>query len=73
MIYTLMELAKNPEIQERLQEELLEKIPVEGLTYECIPNLTYLHQVVSETLRIYPPAPVIDRVANEKYKVTSYT
>ncbi|XP_068202553.1 cytochrome P450 3A25-like [Palaemon carinicauda] len=50
-------LACNPEVQERLYKELSSDIEdgSQHLTYETVNSLTYLDQVLSETLRIYPP------------------
>ncbi|XP_076232644.1 cytochrome P450 6k1 [Calliopsis andreniformis] len=67
--FTLYELAKQPDIQKRARDEVLEKLKLEGLTYEAVQNMKYLHQVLSEALRLYPPAPLLDRVATEDYKV----
>ena len=72
MSYTLVELAKNPEIQAKVHQELREKLSTGGLTYESVSDLTYLQQVIDETLRLYPPAPLIDRIAMEKYKVSVF-
>ncbi|XP_076755432.1 cytochrome P450 6k1-like [Xylocopa sonorina] len=67
--FTLYELAKNPEIQKRTRDEIHEKLKEHGMTYEGIQSMKYLHQVMSETLRLYPPAPLLDRVAVDDYKV----
>ncbi|XP_020286172.1 cytochrome P450 6k1-like isoform X2 [Pseudomyrmex gracilis] len=69
MTYVLCELAKHPEIQKRVRQEILEKIKAaNGLTYDAVRNMKYLHQVINETLRLYPPAPILDRLT-----VTEYT
>ncbi|EFN84331.1 Cytochrome P450 6k1 [Harpegnathos saltator] len=66
--YTLCELAKKPEIQKRLRQEILEKIEVaNGITYEAVQDMKYLQQVIYEAMRLYPPVPILDRVPLEDY------
>ncbi|KAJ8681697.1 hypothetical protein QAD02_017489 [Eretmocerus hayati] len=70
MSFTLHELSMNPELQAKAREEIRDKIGSrDQLTYERASEMTYLHQVISETLRLYPPAPIIDRVALFDYKI----
>lgn len=67
--FTLYELAKQPKLQKRLRDEILKTIETQGLTYESVQSMKYLHQVLSETLRLYPAAPLLDRVATTDYKI----
>lgn len=69
MIYALCELAKHPEMQRRARDEILEKIQAANgvVTYEAVHDMKYLHQVINETLRLYPSAPILDRVPLEDY------
>ena len=64
--FALYEISKNKEIQEKLRREISDMlIRTEGkVTYDAVMNSTempYLHQIVHETLRIYPILPVLDR------------
>ncbi|KAJ1305261.1 hypothetical protein OPQ81_000289 [Rhizoctonia solani] len=54
-------LAMNPTIQDRLRAELLEA-PAQ-LTFDDLHNLPYLDALCRETLRLYPPAPIMEREA----------
>uniref|UniRef100_A0A182T088 Cytochrome P450 n=1 Tax=Anopheles maculatus TaxID=74869 RepID=A0A182T088_9DIPT len=67
--FALFELANNPEIQERVRAEVLEKLKQHDgqITYEALKEMTYLDQVINETLRMYTPVPQLMRVANEPY------
>ncbi|XP_063988903.1 cytochrome P450 6k1-like [Diachasmimorpha longicaudata] len=69
--FSLYELAVQPEIQNRLREEIIDAIEKNGgrISYELIMELPYLDMVISETLRKYPPLPLVDRVANSNYSV----
>ena len=72
MCFTLMELAKSLDIQEKVRNEIREKIGANPITYDSISKMTYLEQVVAETMRLYAPAPFIDRVALNDYKVIRF-
>ncbi|XP_014296124.1 cytochrome P450 6k1 [Microplitis demolitor] len=69
--FTLYEMALQPEIQNKLRAEIVKGLEqTEGkITYDLAMNLPYLDMVIAETLRKYPPLPVLDRVANENYKI----
>ncbi|KAF0304137.1 Cytochrome P450 3A31 [Amphibalanus amphitrite] len=61
-------LALNQEIQERVQQEIDEALERHGgLTYEAIQDMPYLDRVISETLRLYPPATRMERVCAKEY------
>lgn len=64
-------LARNPSMQKKLRDEIQEKITENGgeLNYEAFKEMKYLQQVVNETLRHHPSAPLLDRFAETDYKV----
>ncbi|OWF54739.1 cytochrome P450 3A8-like [Mizuhopecten yessoensis] len=55
-------LAMYPEYQDKLRQELLDKIGSKTMTYDNIRDVEYLEMVINETLRISPPATRTDRV-----------
>ncbi|XP_062376870.1 cholesterol 24-hydroxylase-like isoform X2 [Sardina pilchardus] len=60
--FAIMELGRHPEILNRLKEEVDEVIGMkQEIRYEDLGNLTYLTQVLKETLRLYPTAPGTSR------------
>ncbi|XP_001847405.2 probable cytochrome P450 6a14 [Culex quinquefasciatus] len=71
--FAIFELANNPDIQEKARAEVQRVLAVHGghLTYEAIKDMTYLEQVVNESLRMYPPVGNIIRIANQPYQLTS--
>jgi len=71
MSYTLYELAANPDVQQRLHDEL-EKMLEDNkgeYTYEGITELTYLEWVVKEGLRMHPPLLSLLKVCTEPFKL----
>nr|XP_029730817.1 probable cytochrome P450 6g2 isoform X2 [Aedes albopictus] len=73
--FTLYELTKNPEIQQRLREEIRNCIQKHGqdLPYECLVNeMPYLGMVISEAARLYPVLPFIERQCSLPAGATGY-
>ena len=48
-------LAKNPDVQEKLYEEILDVVGDDHITYDTIRDLAYLEASIDETLRMHPP------------------
>lgn len=71
MTFALYELASNPEIQNKAREEVFNILNNHDgkITYDAINDMKYLQQVVDESLRKYPPLPVLSRVCVEDYKI----
>uniref|UniRef100_A0A1B0BSR5 Cytochrome P450 n=1 Tax=Glossina palpalis gambiensis TaxID=67801 RepID=A0A1B0BSR5_9MUSC len=75
MAFCLYELAKQPNLQEKLRKEIHEALLESNgnLTYEKISSLQYLNMVLEETLRLYPILPFLDRQyqapSDEKHKI----
>ncbi|XP_017785220.1 PREDICTED: probable cytochrome P450 6w1 [Nicrophorus vespilloides] len=68
--FTLYEISFNQTIQDKLREEIQSKYLFgTEVTYELIKDLTYLDQVISETLRKYPVLPFLDRRCNSDFKI----
>ncbi|KAL3832686.1 hypothetical protein ACJMK2_024307, partial [Sinanodonta woodiana] len=72
LTFFLYAMAVHPEIQEKLTEELDSVLGKEEPNYDNIQELKYLDQVVSETLRMYPPLLRMGRVANETVIIDGY-
>ncbi|KAK9448335.1 cytochrome P450 [Limtongia smithiae] len=66
--WALYRMAKNPEIQDRLRDEILEAFPNGAddiKDADAIESLKYLNNVVRECLRVSPPVPLTVRQASE--------
>ncbi|MBB4904422.1 cytochrome P450 [Actinophytocola algeriensis] len=48
------EIARHPEVERRVHEEIDQVLSGRRVTADDVPKLTYLQQVVNETLRMYP-------------------
>jgi cytochrome P450 len=66
--FALWELAKNPDVQERLYQECRAVLADRTATAEDYANLGYAAQVFAETIRLYPPVWVTARTAAEGYE-----
>ncbi|XP_061401505.1 cytochrome P450 6a9-like isoform X2 [Musca vetustissima] len=69
--FTLYELAQNQEVQDKARREVMEKLEkYQGeLSYECLKDMQYLEQILSETLRLYPVIPTLIRSTKYDYRV----
>ncbi|XP_035726462.1 cytochrome P450 6k1-like [Vespa mandarinia] len=67
--FALYELASHPEYEERLYNEIKSIIKDDEITIEALNEMTFLDAVLEETLRLYPPLPVIDRNTLRDYKL----
>ncbi|XP_075983945.1 cytochrome P450 6B5-like [Anticarsia gemmatalis] len=67
--FTMYELAKHPEIQERVLQEVDEYLRRNDnvLKYECITEMPYLDACIDETLRKYPVLSMLTREMAEDY------
>ncbi|KAI0791316.1 cytochrome P450 monooxygenase CYP63 [Abortiporus biennis] len=55
-------MALHPDVCQKMRAEVLEQVgPTASPTFETIKNLRYMHAVINETLRLYPPVPGIGR------------
>eukprot|EP00127_Corallochytrium_limacisporum_P000839 Clim_evm15s26 gene=Clim_evmTU15s26 len=67
------EVAHNPQIQERLQQEVDEYWAAhDALDMDDLNTLPYVNAVVKETLRKYPSAPTVGRVLDEDAQCGEY-
>ncbi|XP_055699429.1 probable cytochrome P450 9f2 [Phlebotomus papatasi] len=66
--FTAYEICANPDVQERLYEEIRtvnENLDNQKMNYETLNKMKYLDMVISESLRKYPPAVVAERECNK--------
>ncbi|XP_078034043.1 uncharacterized protein LOC144468453 [Augochlora pura] len=71
MCFATYEIGVNPDIQEKLQEEIdevLEKCNGE-VTYEAINEMKYLDAIINEALRMYPVIVASDRTCTKPFEL----
>lgn len=72
LAWTFDLLARHPEIEEKVLNEIDGMTEGEDLTVDHISKLAYTRQVFSEAMRLYPPAPVITRTALQDFRLGEY-
>ncbi|KZT65623.1 cytochrome P450 [Daedalea quercina L-15889] len=58
-------LAQNPDVQDKLRQELLAAGAADVMTYDDLNHLRFLDSVCRETLRVYPPVTILSRIADK--------
>lgn len=72
LAWTLHLLDLHPEVEQRLREEV-DRVVVDGVArYEDLDRLTYTGQVISEVLRLYPPAWLLTRAVTADTALGDY-
>lgn len=72
MTFISYELALNPDVQEKLLEEVRgthETLNGKRIDYDTLQGMKYMDQVVSETLRLWPQGVLLDRICVRDYDV----
>jgi cytochrome P450 len=62
LTWTFYLLSQHPEVEERFHREV-DALGGHLPTHEDLPRLEYTHKVLSESMRVYPPVWLMDRVA----------
>lgn len=71
LAYTLYSVAQHSEVEARLLAEILDVVGhTSRITYEHIANLKYCQAVITESLRLYPPAPLTVRSLEKPLRLT---
>jgi len=72
LTYTFLLLSRNPDSARELEAELDQVLGPRAPTLEDLPKLTFLHGVVLESMRLYPPAWSIGREATTDCTIGGY-
>nr|AFM90421.1 cytochrome P450, family 3, subfamily A, polypeptide 4 [Callorhinchus milii] len=67
-------LATSPDVQTKLQQEVDETFPNKATpTYDAVMQMEYMEMVISETLRLIPPAPRLERQCKKDIQINGVT
>ncbi|KAH8267073.1 hypothetical protein KR018_001711, partial [Drosophila ironensis] len=71
LAFCLYELARNPELQDRVRKEIREQLKLQDgqVTAECLRDLRYTKQVLNETLRLHTPHPFLLRRTTKEFEL----
>ena len=58
-------ISQSPEVEKKLHEELANVLGDRPPNFEDIENLTFTRAILDETMRLYPPVPVLSRQAQK--------
>jgi len=72
LTWTWFLLSQNPEKEAKLHEELNRILGDRSPTIDDVPNLKYTEAVLAESMRLYPPAWAIGRLAVEEHEICGY-
>ncbi|XP_066250521.1 probable cytochrome P450 4aa1 [Euwallacea similis] len=71
--FALFQLAKNPEVQEKVHKEISEFFYSDQITMTQLNQMIYLEQCIKETLRLLPSIPLISRVLTSDISLGKHT
>ncbi|XP_058837443.1 cytochrome P450 9e2-like [Topomyia yanbarensis] len=72
LTFLVYELTINPDVQQRLYEEVIQtakQLDGSPIGYETLQKMRYLDMCVSESLRLWPPVAMVDRLCISDYRV----
>lgn len=73
LTWTWYLLSQHPEVEAQLHAELETVLNGRLPTVEDLPRLSYTEMVLSESMRLYPPAWLLGRIAIADYPIGEYT
>jgi cytochrome P450 len=73
LTWTWYLLSEHPEVEARLHAELDSVLAGREPTVEDVPRLRYTEMVVAESMRLYPPAWAVGRLALQDTEIGGYT
>jgi cytochrome P450 len=72
LTWTFYLLSQHPDVEARLRAELAAVLGGRAPSYDDLPKLVYAEMVLAESMRLYPPAWAIGRMAKRQYRLYNY-
>ena len=72
LTWALYLAAKDPSVQARIREEA-SVLGTDNMSFDTLDNLPFTRAVIDETMRLFPPAPIINRECHESCEVLGRT
>jgi cytochrome P450 len=72
LTWTWYLLSQNPQVEKKVQAEVDAVLGGRDANYEDFPNLRYTEMVLAESMRLYPPAWAMGRLALEDFELGPY-
>ncbi|MEZ5308661.1 MAG: cytochrome P450 [Pyrinomonadaceae bacterium] len=72
LVFTLFLLAQNPKVAAELQGELDAVLAGRLPTFEDVPKLPFTESVIAESMRLFPPAWALGRLAIEEHSLGGF-
>ncbi len=73
LVWTFYLLSQNPESEAKFHAELAEVLGDKPLTPEDYPRLKYTEQILAESMRLFPPAWTVGRLATEAHQFNGFS
>ena len=72
LTWTWFLLSQHPDVERRLHDELQTVLGGRSPDFDDLPQLSYTEMVFAESMRLYPPAWAISRLAVQDYEIAGY-
>jgi cytochrome P450 len=73
LAWTFHLLSQNPAVYDKLMTEVRDVLGDHAPTLDDLPKLPYLDSVITESMRVYPPAWTVNRTAIEPFELGGYS
>jgi cytochrome P450 len=73
LTWTWYLLSQNPDVERRMHEEIDTVLNGRLPTYEDLPQLKYCEMILAESMRLYPPAWAMGRLALQPFQLGPYS